>query len=262
LACTHPELVAAAAEWFVDQGALVAVGDSPAFGSGLRVMESVGMAKALAGLPVQLLDLQRQQSVTLGCGVKVCMAAEAFECDLLVNLPKLKAHSQTLITLAVKNYFGLVLGSRKAMLHMRHGGHGGLFFSILVDLLAVLPKGISVLDGIVAMAKSGPVRGEPFNLGLLAASCNPVALDTAIMEILAIEPRLNPLWLECRHQGLVGCEPGELHYPLATPGELKVSGFTVPDQLVPIRFQLRRFVKNAVNKLVLRIKGGLQKDRS
>ena len=33
LACTHPEFVAAVAQWFVDHGAKVAVGDSPATGS-------------------------------------------------------------------------------------------------------------------------------------------------------------------------------------------------------------------------------------
>ncbi|MFH1020188.1 MAG: DUF362 domain-containing protein, partial [Pseudomonadota bacterium] len=43
LACTYPEVVAAVAEWFLDQGATVRVGDSPAFGTALAVMAACGI---------------------------------------------------------------------------------------------------------------------------------------------------------------------------------------------------------------------------
>lgn len=62
LACTHPEFVAGVAQWFVDQGAQVAVGDSPVTGSGIRAMGICGMTEALKSLPVSLAPFKRPAS--------------------------------------------------------------------------------------------------------------------------------------------------------------------------------------------------------
>ena len=40
----------------------------------------------------------------------VTVAREAMECDIFVGLPKIKAHNQMYMTLAVKNIFGIVKG--------------------------------------------------------------------------------------------------------------------------------------------------------
>ncbi|MFC1845448.1 DUF362 domain-containing protein [Thermodesulfobacteriota bacterium] len=86
LACTHPLLVAAVAEWFVEQGAQVAIGDSPAFGTAKGVMRSIGIEKALEGLPVELMNFDQSTTVRLAGGVKVNVATAALECDMLINL--------------------------------------------------------------------------------------------------------------------------------------------------------------------------------
>ena len=65
LACTHPEFVAAVAQWFVDHGALVSIGDSPAFGTARGVMRSIGIEKALGRLPVARVNFDRSTSVRL-----------------------------------------------------------------------------------------------------------------------------------------------------------------------------------------------------
>jgi uncharacterized protein (DUF362 family) len=123
LACTHPAFVAAVAEWFLDQGAKVAIGDSPVFGTAKGVMRATGIEKALAGLPVECINFDQSATVKLSGGVSVDMARAAMECDLLVNLPRVKAHSQLFVTLAVKNYFGTVVGFQKAWWHLRYGNH-------------------------------------------------------------------------------------------------------------------------------------------
>ena len=113
LACTHAEFTAAVAEWFVDQGAVVEIGDSPALGTAQGVMRTTGINGALAGLPVKQVNFDQMIPVRLAGGVKVNIARAAMECDLLINLPKVKAHSQLFMTLAVKNYFGTVVGFQK-----------------------------------------------------------------------------------------------------------------------------------------------------
>ena len=252
LACTHPEVVAAAAEWFLDQGAQVRVGDSPAFGTALGVMQACGISAALKGLPVTMVNFEAAQPVRLASGLSVGIARAIGECDLLVNLPKIKAHGQLYLSLAVKNYFGAVVGFRKPWLHARHGDIGNRFEAMLVDLLAALPDGITLADGIEAMHVDGPTGGKPFPLHLLAAGCNPVALDTALIEVLGLPHQASPVWRECRRRNLAGSSLEELSFPLARPEEVAVQGFQPPVRLRPVSFHPWRLLRGALKRLMAR----------
>ncbi|MFZ5766041.1 MAG: DUF362 domain-containing protein [Thermodesulfobacteriota bacterium] len=249
LACSHPEFVAAVAEWFLDHGVRVGVGDSPAFGRAPAVMAACGMADSLRGLPVRQRHFREAKTVMLASGLRVGIARDALECDCLVNLPKVKAHSQTLVSLAVKNCFGTVKGLRKALLHQQLGGDARRFAGMLVDLLAVLPDGISVCDGIEAMAGSGPMDGVPYSLGVIAGSTNPVALDTALLTILGVEPEKSMVWRETRRQNLNGWRLSDLVFPLLRPEEVTVEDFRVPDTLKPIIFQPRQILRSLLRRL-------------
>ena len=254
LACTHPAFVAAAAEWFLDQGAKVAIGDSPAFGTAKGVMRTTGIAEALAGLPVECINFDQYTSVKLRGGVTVNIARAALECDILVNLPRVKAHSQLYVTLGIKNYFGTVVGFQKPWWHLRYGKHAEQFASHLVDLLSVLPAGVTLLDGIVAMHGSGPISGLPFALGLVAGAINPVALDTALLQILDLDMTHSALWKECASRGLVGSDPDKLDYPLIKPAEFAVNNFKAPTNLKPVSFNPLRMMVSALRRFAARVK--------
>lgn len=254
LACTHPEVIAAMAEWCIDQGAVVVIGDSPAFGSARGVMQALGITAALRGLPVRCSDFTERKQVILAGSFRVGIAAEVLACDLLINLPKIKAHSQLRLTMAVKNYFGTVVGLQKPWWHMRFGGREGRFAELLVELLRLMPAGLSLLDGITAMHRTGPMGGEPFQLGLLAGSTNPVALDTAMLAILGIEPAVTPLWQACRAKSLPGADPGELSFPLLNPEAVRTEGFVVPGTLQPVSFAPGRMLCSSLKRIVANIR--------
>lgn len=253
LACTSPAVVAAAAEWCLDHGAKVRVGDSPAFGSGRSVMRACGMLDALAGLPVETADFVRARQLDLPCGLRVPVAAAALDCDILVNLPRVKAHSQLYVSLAVKNYFGVVVGWRKALHHARHGEVANRFEALLADLPGLFPGSFTLVDGIVAMQRSGPMKGDPFPLGLLAGGFDPVALDTAILAIIGGEPQLSQLWVECQRRGLPGTDPARLAFPLARPEVLKAANFLLPELLNPVTFHPGRMLVGGCRRLVARV---------
>jgi len=256
LACTSPALVVAVAEWCIDQGARVQVGDSPAFGSARSVMQACGMLDALAGLPVELVNFDRYQWLDLPCGHRVPVAAAALECDLLLNLPRVKAHTQLYVSLAVKNYFGVVIGWRKALHHARHGDIANRFEALLADLPALFPGSFTLVDGIVAMERAGPMQGEPFPLGLLAGGFDPVALDTAILEIIGGDPQRSQLWVECQRRGLPGTDPARLSFPMMRPEELKVENFLLPEELSPVTFHPGRILVGGCRRLAARILPG------
>ena len=248
LACTHPEFIAATAAWCLDHSVRVVVGDSPAFGTARGVMQAVGISRALQGMPVRMVNFKRCRRVVLAGGIEVDLAEQALECDMLINLPRVKAHSQLCVSLAIKNYFGSVVGMRKAWYHLRYGDRPERFAGLLVDLLAVLPSGAILVDGIVAMHKDGPLKGRSFHLGVLGGSLNPVALETALMAILGLAHDRNPLWLECARRKLPGARLADLVYPLEHPAAVSVSDFQAPAVLKPVSFNPCRMMISAVKR--------------
>ncbi|WP_448871502.1 DUF362 domain-containing protein [Desulfobulbus propionicus] len=255
LACTNPRVIAAVAQWFVDQGARVVVGDSPAFGTARSVLRRTGALQPLTTLGAEVVEFRRRRLVELPSGYRARVAAAALECDYLINLPKVKAHSQMRITLAVKNYFGCMAGLHKPWWHMVHGGPRGRFADLLVDLLSVLPAGFSLVDGIEAMHGTGPIHGQPYPLGLLAGGVNPVAVDTALQAALGVADHRCPLWCAARKAGVAGTVMKHLIFSRAHPDAVAVKGFIVPEELAPVRFNPFRFVKSSLLRLSLCLRG-------
>jgi len=255
LACTDGRFIVAVARWFEAMGAQVAVGDSPSFGSARSVLEAIDTLTTLLKLGVPVVEFRQIKETSLPGGYKVPMAAAAMECDLLVNLPKVKAHSQMRLTLAVKNLFGCVSGFHKPWWHMVHGGTNGQFAELLVALPAMLPAGCTLVDGVIAMHRTGPVYGEPYPLGVIASGTNPMAIDTGLMHLLGVDPPQCPLWCAAHRAGLAGTNVDELMFPLANPSGLAAHDFVVPEVLGPVRFNPFRFVKNSMKRALLRAVG-------
>lgn len=254
LACTHPEFVGGVAMWFLDHGCRVRVGDSPASGSCAHALEIVGLSKIVQKLGLEVAPFQQTVRTKLDCGVTVSICRDVLECDHLVNLPKVKSHALVRVTLAVKNYFGIIKGWRKAMAHQVHGGgDGASFIDIICDLPKVVPAGVSLCDGITAMHVTGPMDGKPYPLHLMGCSLSPVALDVALLEILGVNPESSPLWCTFAKRGVFGNDFSHLNFPLLSPDDFSVEDFIVPTHLNGIRFNVRHVVLSLLKRLTLRL---------
>ena len=260
LACTEGAFILAVARWFLDQGAKVSIGDSPAFGTAAAVLHRLGLVDELAALGVAIINFTRGRATKLSGGGRAVLAEAALDCDLLVNLPRVKVHAQARLTLAVKNYFGCLVGLHKGWWHMAYGDKAdqgsNQFFDRLLRIPQALPDSVTLMDGIVAMHRTGPVNGEPYPLSLLAASTNPVAMDTALHAILRADPEQSPLMAACRRAGMSGAHLAQLSFPLAAPEEFQAAGFLVPEQLNPVRFRVVRFLKSSIRRIVLHRQAG------
>ncbi|MCI5161499.1 MAG: DUF362 domain-containing protein [Candidatus Electrothrix sp. AX5] len=255
LACTEGTLILAVARWFIDQGARVGIGDSPAFGTARSVLKNLNLLDELARLGVQIRSFKQGVPTELAGGGQAVLACAALECDLLVNMPRVKAHVQARLTMSVKNYFGCLVGLRKAWWHMAHGGTKSHekdgFFDRLIRIPAALPSSLNIIDGIVAMHKSGPINGTPYPLSVLAASTNAVAADRAFHAILRVDPQDSPLMAACQRAHMHGAALSQLSFPLATPEDLQVNDFQVPGTLNPVRFNPFRFLKSSARRVFM-----------
>lgn len=250
LACTSPEFAAAAAELFIDRGAKVLIGDSPAFGSAIDAMARCGYRQALSSLPVRQINFLKGVQIQLAGGLAVRIAREALDCDLLVNLPRVKAHAQLRISLAAKNLFGTVLGWQKPLLHMRLGDKDNSFAKMLLDVAALFPSALHLVDGVIAMHRTGPIKGAPFALGLIGASMNPIGLDSALLAVVNAEPAASPLWQESRCRNLAGSVLSDLCFPLSSPEQLRVQNFILPSTLDPVRFNPLHVVTSVKRRIL------------
>lgn len=252
LACTNGKFIAAVAGWFLDQGAKVRLGDSPAFGSVERVCQKQGIKKSLQGLNVQYVGFSDSVSMELACGTVVPVAREALECDLLVGLPKLKAHNQLYVTMAVKNLFGTVVGINKAMLHMTKGSSHDRFARIILDLVSLFPKQIHLIDGIEAMHKSGPMDGESLDLKIIGAATSPVALDTALLAVLGLPLTESPLWRVASGENRTDCRVENIVFPFFSPADFDQTNFVPPPSINPVRFNPFRFLSGSLKRFLLK----------
>lgn len=249
LACTEPALAAAVCAYALDHDADVTVADSPAFGSAALVAEKTGLQSALAPLGLRVETLNEPASRELSFSAQIGVSRKALEADRIFNLPRLKAHCQMRLSLAVKNLFGCVTGIRKAIAHSRYGECENRFEAMILDIGDMLPPSINLLDGVTCMHKTGPTDGEALELGFLALSENPVALDTCIAHMLGLEPRDLTLWAEAVERGIPGASLEDLCFPLEQPDAFPCDAFIVPHILKPVSFRPSRLALSALKRL-------------
>jgi uncharacterized protein (DUF362 family) len=71
---------------------------------------------------------------------KIEIASDVLRADFVINLPKLKSHSQMLLTLGVKNLYGCVVGLRKPEWHFRTGVNREKLRNLLLKEVRRKPK--------------------------------------------------------------------------------------------------------------------------
>lgn len=254
LSCTNPHLIAATVRFCLKHGATVRVGDSPAFGTAQAIARRTGLTDLLHPMGVRVITLKRGRLIRCGRAV-VSLSADATEADLILNIPKFKAHSQMRFSGAVKNLFGCVTGVRKAWLHARHGDRNGEFVEMLCAVMDALPPTLNLMDGVEAMHCTGPMHGSAYALRLLGTSTCPVALDTAAGMLLGGGPERFPIWAECHRQQRPGAHPERLRFPLLTPQQFDAQDFLLPQTLKPESFRPTTLLRSTVKRIWLSLAG-------
>jgi ferredoxin len=164
---------------------------------------------------------------------------------VVINLPKVKTHSMMLLTLGVKNMFGCVPGMRKAQWHLRAGVDHASFAGMLVELCRLVRPALTIADGIMGMEGEGPGSGNPRQLGLLVASGNPYALDTAICRIIGAPLAKAPTIQAARQRGFAGADPKHIEVLGHRIKNGEITPFRLPTRF-DAQWNLPRFVKKSL----------------
>ena len=147
-----------------------------------RALES-GLLELLKELDVEFMNLSGDEvEIHEVAGFRLEIPKTVLEADRIVNLPKMKTSGPTLVTLSLKNLFGLLANRDKKMMHKA-------LDEILPYLGKVIRQDMIVVDGIVAMEGNGPLVGNPVQMNLVVAGVDPVAVDSTCARIMGFNPR-------------------------------------------------------------------------
>jgi len=197
---TDPRVVVAVGELCREAGAgrvIVAEGRSistakyrKGANSTRQCFEAVGMAEAVEDARLDVVYLEEDEFVEVELpDAQVLKTAHVprtiLEADVFINLPVMKIHSLTLVTLAIKNLHGIISDYDKLYQHCYRD------FALakkLTDILRIRSIDLNVMDALVAQEADHAADGRPVEMGLILASRDAVALDAVAGAVMGLDP--------------------------------------------------------------------------
>ena len=248
---THPAVVEAVLRLLADCGAAVCVGDSPGIGSCRRVAERAGIAEVVERFGAKLIEFDQSVEVaTPGDSLfrRIEVARAAVEAEAIINLPKFKTHGQMVLTMAVKNLFGCVVGPRKAQWHVAAGRDREAFARLLLELARLLAPRLNLVDGVTGMDGNGPSAGRVRPVNVLLAGEDALAVDRVAARLAGLAEDSFPLVCAARKSASFAPSLGPVEIIGAPAEGIELKDFVLPAN-VDAQFGprvLRRFLKRAV----------------
>jgi uncharacterized protein (DUF362 family)/NAD-dependent dihydropyrimidine dehydrogenase PreA subunit len=187
---THPSFTAEVLRLLLELNLEITVGDDIQ-SKGKDGFLLSGYRKVCNDLGIRLVNLKERGFREVNCKgqilEKVLISPLLHEADYILNLPKLKTHSLTAFTGAVKNMFGIIPYGLRLDYHRLYK-RSDVFSQMLVDIFSCAPPHLTIMDGIVAMEGEGPSGGSPKRVGLILASQDSVAVDAVASKIVGLDP--------------------------------------------------------------------------
>ena len=242
---THPEVVRAVARLVKEAGGIVSLGDAPGgYGYNIdEILETSGIKKVADEEGIEIKKFTASKFVN---GIPV--ARHVLDADLVISIPKFKTHTITVITAAVKNMFGSVVGLYKAECHSRAPKEGD-FSKIMAKVFSITKPGLNVVDGIIAMEGDGPSSGVIRRMNLIMAGTDAVAIDACIAKIIGLKPLDVLVTKEAFNMGLGEAHPEHIQ----TVGD-DINDFITKDFKLPQTTPLKFLPKGIINILAALIK--------
>jgi uncharacterized protein (DUF362 family)/Pyruvate/2-oxoacid:ferredoxin oxidoreductase delta subunit len=200
-----------------------------------------GYRRVCTELGINLVNLKEKGFREIECRgqvlKKVYISPLVLDADYILNLPKLKTHSFTAFTGAVKNMFGVIPHGLRLSYHSQFP-RNDVFSQMLVDIFSCVPPHLTIMDGIEAMEGEGPASGNPRIVGVILASRDAVAVDAVATKIIGFDP-LDVLTNQNAHQrGLGTGEVKKIEIAGDEMEQVEVRGFK--HSAIAVGFLLRK----------------------
>lgn len=130
------------------------------------------------------------RKVDLGDGISLNFNEDILDSDFLVDIPAMKAHNQTVVSLGIKNLKGVIdIPSRKKC-HSTNPGKD-LHFHV-ARLAGPMPPTLTIIDGIYSLERGPGFDGRMRRSNLLLASADLLSADLVGAKVLGHDPAAVP----------------------------------------------------------------------
>jgi uncharacterized protein (DUF362 family) len=158
----------------------------------LHAFEALGYEKLNQRYGVKPINIWQRpfEKVDLGDGVEVKFNSDILNSDFVVDLPVMKTHSMTMVSLGIKNLKGMIdIPSRKKC----HNTHPTKDLHFWVSRLAdKMPPIFTLIDGIYTAERGPNIDGRMHRSDLLVASADILSADLVGARLLGQEPAAVP----------------------------------------------------------------------
>jgi ferredoxin len=162
------------------------------------------------GQEATLIDFPRRRSG------KVAIANRFIDSDIVISVAKLKTSCFMMISGAVKNFYGSIPGTQKALIHNEFPDRDD-FADMLIDLAAVPKKSMALIDGGLIMHGNGPVHGKVREENIYILSDDIFAADFVMAKLLGFKEREVPVLKRAMERGLLHPEGIEIFSDITMP---------------------------------------------
>lgn len=189
---TNPRVVAALADMAYKAGAKRVNVFDITCNEARRCYASSGIASAAEAAGAKVYFPDEWDIVKASFGYKSPMEGwpilrDAIECDTFINVPVLKHHGLTRLTLSIKNLMG-VCGGNRGQMHFNIGPK-------LVDLSRFINPDLTVIDAYRVLMRNGPTGGDLADVKTMKtviAATDPTLADTYAAGLVDVDPMTVP----------------------------------------------------------------------
>ena len=152
-----------------------------------KAIIETGMMEVLDRLGVEYVNMRKlddkvELKVENHRAIKKFKVARIATESAIITVPSMKTLHHTVITMGLKNMFGMLTTRHKYAMH-RFGTN-----KFIYDICKTLPPTLSVIDGFYGKSGRGPWSGPPVKMDTIIASTDPVAADATGARCIGVDP--------------------------------------------------------------------------
>ena len=193
---THHIVVKAVLDILNTKTKNIIIGDNPATRDQIATLKKCGIYDVIKEYDCKILEPTVFTTITNSnpqIYSEFEVSKQMIDADILINIPKLKTHTLAYMTVAEKNFFGLIYGLNKSAWHVKANNplHFGNAINDLYGALLESYKGKTIFhlcDGVLGLEGEGPSSaGDPKYANALLASYDAISLDRVACELVKLD---------------------------------------------------------------------------
>lgn len=180
---THPRIVEALIIYFQEYADEIIIGEGSAVGHDTDIVfKNTGYSKLAEKYNIRLVDLNKTDRVKKKWQYGELKLPELIETHEYINVPTLKTHTLTTVTLGTKNQKGLLMTKDKKRFHIL-----GLHEPIRA-LAEIVKPDLTLVDGIICVEGNVvSLRNRPKKMNLIVAGKNMIEVDNVCVDIMGFD---------------------------------------------------------------------------